>query len=1002
MREMLALLCGRVFAPFLIVLTLVIPQVSIGQPGQDWRSLSEALNQAMAAGNLELAEQLARQRVKLAAKGPESWAGNANRSLGQVLFLRGRFAEAEALLRFSLPLLERANGRLSFQAIHSQIDLTRLLMSQSRIAEADVVAKDVLERQLAFAPHSPDMIVAYHLQAEIQRLLGKYAEAASSLGNAESVEVSADPTKPNDGKIDPVWLAKTRTQTNYLRAQLELQRGHLTEAEKYARLALNHFRELNGEKHPDVARSLSLLGTILLRQGNDREAETLLHQAVSISTQTPGQNNGNNTQAQLGLAALLAKAGKPEEAEGYFKNAVDRARQSGNLNWFAHLGQGYVRFLVNQRRPAEALLVEREVLDAIDRLFAQTRGLDESSRQNFIAQFGPNYIGALRLLLRLHQAQHNAGYDREALSVVSRTQSRIFTEMMRQADVGKFSGDAAFLALRDKQRELTKQLADLRRASAWWIRSDNEHGIAALETGEPNDSSHTKPVDSAAKVVNPLAQARLEAHRRRLENETTKTSQSLAQVEQELWAKYPRYMELTQPKPVTADALQQLLKPGETLVTYFILPQSTLVFVMDRERFRQFQLPVGRSAISELVAAIRQPEEAAADGLANLAQLNPAQLNRLYTQLFQPIEWMLKPGQQLLVVGDGPLFTLPLEMLVTSYGDAERQAFGAARAAHQAELAEYGTLPYLGQRYRFAYLPSLSALVSLRRYPKPAVSYDRELVSFADPVFAQDGSGTQRGIKTRAFIQGRSLLLPNLPETADEAKAIAAITGTHSKLYLQDKAQEYTAKTSDLRNTRYLHFATHGLLGGEFVELHNMLDESLQNPAGNDNFGMEKLQSDTGLEPAPQAATTSSTKLRQAEPALVLSLHGDLHGEDGLLTMSEIAQNLNLNAQLVVLSACNTAGERAEANNGEGFAGLTRAFMYAGAHSLLVSHWSVESQATKDLIVEVFRRMHSGQNSSAAIEGARMSIRTQVVKGPGGNISRAHPYFWAPFVYVGD
>ena len=140
--------------------------------------------------------------------------------------------------------------------------------------------------------------------------------------------------------------------------------------------------------------------------------------------------------------------------------------------------------------------------------------------------------------------------------------------------------------------------------------------------------------------------------------------------------------------------------------------------------------------------------------------------------------------------------------------------------------------------------------------------------------------------------------------------------------------------------------------------------------------------------------------MKRGQPALVLTLVGNLKGEDGLLTMREVIEDLDLNAELVVLSACNTAGESADAQNGEGFAGLTRGFMYAGARGLLVSHWSVESLSAKDLMNESFRHLKAGQPAVAALREARLTVRAS--RDTGARFSRAHPYFWAPFVYVGD
>ena len=115
--------------------------------------------------------------------------------------------------------------------------------------------------------------------------------------------------------------------------------------------------------------------------------------------------------------------------------------------------------------------------------------------------------------------------------------------------------------------------------------------------------------------------------------------------------------------------------------------------------------------------------------------------------------------------------------------------------------------------------------------------------------------------------------------------------------------------------------------------------------------------------------------------------------EDGFLTMKEVIEDLELNADLVALSACNTAGESAQANNGEGFAGLTRAFMYAGARSLLVSHWKIDSAATVRLMSSMFQ---SGQPT----QGGGLQAATLALMDSADQYS--HPYYWAAFTVVGD
>jgi len=104
----------------------------------------------------------------------------------------------------------------------------------------------------------------------------------------------------------------------------------------------------------------------------------------------------------------------------------------------------------------------------------------------------------------------------------------------------------------------------------------------------------------------------------------------------------------------------------------------------------------------------------------------------------------------------------------------------------------------------------------------------------------------------------------------------------------------------------------------------------------------------------------------------------------------------------VALSACNTAGESAQANNGEGFAGLTRAFMYAGAKSLLVSHWAVDSLSTEKLMTDTFRNIKGGMPGLTAVSNAQRELLKGGYDRGQYHFSRANPFFWAAFVYVGD
>ncbi|MGE5640973.1 MAG: CHAT domain-containing tetratricopeptide repeat protein, partial [Clostridia bacterium] len=821
--------------------------------GQLYRALWEQTNQAIAAGDYALAEELARKRLALASFVPSEKRGAAYVKLGAVLRLRGKYADAEAVLREGLAIAEESRGHDSEQAVRMLANLGMIYSLQSRFADARTALRDSLAR--AQKPGSTadagDLVRGHDGLAQIALSLGDYAEAEAELTAAQA---AGDEHKG---------------MTDRLLAEVNLMQGR---NEEVARRTSGAVRKIEGGSlsGAPAAEWYLLRGVAFERLGRLPGARSAYTNALQTAEGSVGNAHPLTARALGGLAGLAEKEGRLADAEALLARATAAGRDSGASEQQAKLEWAHARLLVRLERPGDALAEYRAAADRVDRIFAQTQGFEEATREAYAAGFLPLYYEMLEVLLRLHGSQPGAGHDREALAVVSRTQSRIFSEMLRQADAGRLLAEPGFKELRGRQAALQARVLALRRArvEAGGDDDDGDAGEEARPRGGQQD---------------PLIRARIAAARADSIKDLTAAEGELARAEAALWEKYPRYMELAQPRPVTADALQaKVLGDGETLVTYFLLPKRALAFVVTRGSFRLVDLPHGRAEITALVAKARAYERAPGDILRNLARLDPGVLHELYVDLFAPLVEAIGPARRLLVVGDGPIHTLPLEMLVTRWGEAERKAFDAARAAQEPYLGEYATLPYLGQTYRFSYLPSLAALSSVRLYRKAQARVDNELVSFADPVFA-----------------GRAL--SPLPETADEARRIAQIVGGRTEVFLGPQAQEHTLKTLDLRSTRYLHFATHGLLGSELAEL--------KRATGGDAKAIELAWNTAGTDGAAQP-----------QPALALTLNGDLKGEDGLLTMGEVVGSLDLNARVVVLSACNTAGEGAEASSGEGFA----------------------------------------------------------------------------------
>jgi tetratricopeptide (TPR) repeat protein len=909
-------------------------------------------------GRFEEAKPLFQRALAIREKtlGPEHpLTAQSLHNLAFVLNDQGRYREAEPLVRRALAIAEKALGPEHPDTVQSLNVLAMVLEEQGRYGEAEPLFRRALVIwEKVLGPQHPYTAGALNNLAAVVDAHGRHGEAEPLYRQSLAIrEKVLGPEHPS-----------TALSLNNL-AMLLKDQGRYGEAEPLFRRALAIWEAVLGPEHPDTATALDNLASVLDAQGRHGEVEALQRRALAIREKVLGAEHPNTAQSLNNLAGVLADQGRYGEAEPLFRRAVAVSRSAqvpaNLLVASANLGG----FLVAQDRPEEALPYYREAANTLDRLFAYTQGLPEEARLIFLGRYAYIYRRLLHLLLRLHHEAPAAGYDRELLAVASRDQSRLFSELLRQADVEWLSADPPFLALKDRRQALYDQLAALREQRA------------RVALSAPDAESRKAALDAQVKPV----------------------AAELARVEQRLWVQYPRFMELLQPRPVTVEQLQQdLLRPGEAVLTFVVLGQETVVMVVTRERFA---LHVAKLSEPDLTARVR-PVHALAEQVAAradtspLKELDPAGLHALYRDLIAPVEESLQGAKRVLVVGDRALYILPLELVVTRYGPEEKGAFEAARRAADGSpkhplLQEYGTLSYLGDRHRFSYLPSLAALVSQRRYAKPLVPATRDLIAFADPVFGpEDTASPTEGYSppTRAALDllarsGAGPVLRRLPESAEEARAIAQIVGGKMQLYLRAKAQEHTAKTVSMRGLHYLLFSTHGLLGGEFL------------PPATAPEGPLRLE---GRPAAPEAP--------RGQPALALTLVGDLQGEDGLLTLQEVIEGLDLNTDLVVLSACHTAGATEQAEHGEGFAGLTRAFLFAGARRLVVSHWSVESLATRDLMTAFFQELIGGEDPVAALATARKRLRATPLpleQGAGHiMLSRTHPYFWAPFVVVGD
>ena len=332
------------------------------------------------------------------------------------------------------------------------------------------------------------------------------------------------------------------------------------------------------------------------------------------------------------------------------------------------------------------------------------------------------------------------------------------------------------------------------------------------------------------------------------------------------------------------------------------------------------------------------------NGTSNITDLPKFDLDlsfKIFRELFSDVLNDFKNIKDLIVIPTWPISNLPLAVLVSD--DPAKTDYG------------YDKQSWLGLEKNISYLPSVSDLKMLEKSNNTELF--ASLIGFGDPELGQKNNNL-RGIKF-VNIEDDELsksyqldLLPSLPSTAEELQAIKNIfSDGKSEIYTQENATEDAIKSKDLSNYNVLLFATHGVIADEW----EFLDEA-------------------ALVMTPPKNTNTANN-------------------DGLLTTSEI-RKLNLNADLVVLSACNTAS--GDNQSDEGLSGLASAFIFAGAKSIMASHWSVESNTTKQLITTFFENLKTSSKMTRS-EAMRLSMKKLF-----SDHRYKHPIFWAPFILVGQ
>lgn len=873
---------------------------------------------------------------------------------------KAQYKEAEKYSRQALGILENLFGPDHPRVGNNMGNLANILKEQGRYTEAEDLANRALEISIKkLGPDHPTTASRINNLAVYLDDQGRYASAESHYKRAiEILEATLGPDHPS-----------ALTSVNNLSVFFQEQ-GRYEAAEVLARRVLLSRTKILGEMHPDTAMSMNDLAHKLQKQGRGKEARDLYLKALSITQAKLGVEHPFTNLIRSNLGTLLLARGQHEEAILMFRRVLtsrektlgtdhpDTATSRSNLA--SALGEtpgGY----------KEAEKLYRHSLEAVERKFGLNHPATALGHWNSAWLYWEQ-PEPITWLAAFHFKTAATAWSQRALSGVTGKTANAVSNAQTNRELNAntryfymhavlneiisheehFDEDSmraeSFEAAQWAQR--TSAGAALTQAAARFASGDD--GLAQVVRNRQDLANQWGATDALLiKATSADEDKRDAAREKLLRDRLVSIDATIAEINARLEKEFPEYAALTSPAPLSLVETQALIADDEALVMFLAGEEGTLVFALTKEDVTWSRVDMDKASLSETVRVLRI-------SLDDPSETFPrAMAHGVYKALMGSVGALIADKKHVFLVPSGALGSIPLGVLVTEPPEGDDEDAEALRATS-----------WWGTQQALTTLPSVSSLKALRLLAKDGRGRE-PFAGFGDPVLsgpkdarAQDRAS--RGVSAyfrdgTADVDALRTLSP-LPQTADEIRTLAKALKTRrakKSIYLGARATEANVKQADLSQKRVVVFATHGLMSGQM----------------------------NGL----------------SEPALVLTPPDDVTSiDDGLLTASEAAQ-LNLNADWVILSACNTAA--ADAPGADGLSGLARAFFYAGAKAMLVSHWPVRDDAAARLTTQAIR-LQEKDGSIGRAEALRRSMIT--LMNDTSDDSLAHPSAWAPFVVVGE
>jgi CHAT domain-containing protein/Tfp pilus assembly protein PilF len=889
------------------------------------------------------AEEQLKQALDIQQKSvPESIAiADTLMWMGVLATQKGSLAEAGEFIRKALGIQQKlVPGGLAVAQSLSRLAI--LQVDTGDLAKAEQLYNESIAIQRDLAPGSIELAATLSGLGIAATNQGRLVEASRFYRESLAIYEKNDPKSQKTGVV----LS--------LIAQLDWTKGDRLKSEQEFRRAEKILKRTGPETHY-YAYCLLGLGILRYLDGDLTNAEAYLREMLAIQLKhAPTHLFTADAFSHLGL--VLADRGDLIQAEEYYLRALNIERAQAPLGTRTAQTLDDLRDLAERRGDllkaddyaTQALAIRQQAAPGNGITALALAGLASIKRQRQQPELALTLFE--QSLNDLEIQMDKFGGSSESRSLYRADQSNIYFQYID-------------LLVQQQQVERAVEILERWRARSLLETIANAH-VDITSGAEPELVAQERIVRSALNTkserrIRLLAGAHTPEELQSLDKEITELTAKYQEAEERLRESSPVFTSLMHPRPLSVREIQNNVLDENTLLLEYILgKERSYVFAVTRDSVKAFEVP-GREKVEKSARAFYRRltmSDKNSDAGARTAQQEQAQrqsaniASELSRMVLGPVAERLG-HKRIVIVADGALQFTPF----TALPDPAEHYHGTPLVVNH-EVVD---------------LPSATVLAVLRLQRSERVPQPRSVAVFADPVFdkldnrvglrAVPGVSAGRADETSIPESARRLsrsagdigLIKNnrgvLPRLLFSRKEAAAILGVSpgGKAWLDFNANRETATRSELSEYRIIHFATHGLVDSQHPEL----------------------------------------------SGLVLSMV-DKHGnpQDGFLQLQDI-YNLKLPANLVVLSACETA--LGKEINGEGMVGLTRGFMYAGASRVVASLWKVSDVATATLMADFYRAMEKdGMPASAALRAAQINMWKQK--------RWSDPYFWAAFQIQGE